>query len=364
MSPEPSATRLLASDLSDHSDAVEGPLCGYHHETYAFFLSAEAGAGFKGRWKIREPRERLLWFDRRCFESEYDLLYHLQRRIDVIPEVAAVEGVDLQRFVEGATLGEWHPSGEAVPGEVVERILKLFRQLIAVTSGTLPVERKCDPEDRAQEGDSAGFLEGLIRFTQERVYRQNLPEYEDLFTDLGLGPNSFEYLRKHVDGLTKRPFCLLHADLHRENFILDSAGKVWAIDWELAMLGDPLYDLATHLHLMRYPARQEREIIQRWRAIAEEVREGSSEGWFEDLPRLRDYKKAQSLFTDVIRETQSLVVEGGFDARRLREASSKVRDVHRAAAEPLGLTSRPSLSEIEAAILRWDEDRKRRADGT
>lgn len=357
-------TRRRASDLSDHSDAVEGPLCGYHHETYAFALPPEAGAGFKGRWKIREPRERLLWFDRRCFKSEYELLYDLQRRINVIPEVALVGGVDLQRFVEGVTLGERHPSGEAVPGVVSVQILELFRQLIAVTSDALLVKRNCEPEDRAKEGDSNAFLERLIVFTKEHVYEQNLQQYEVLFGNLGVGLNSFEYLRKHVDGLTNRPFCLLHADLHRENFILDSADKVWAIDWELAMLGDPLYDLATHLHLMRYPAQQEREIIQRWRGIAEEVREGSSEGWIKDLPRLRDYKKAQSLFTDVIRETQSLVVAGGFDARRLREASLKVRDVHRAAAEPLGLTSRPSLLEIEAALLRWDGDRKRREAGT
>lgn len=187
------------------------------------------------------------------------------------------------------------------------------------------------------------------------MYGENLPEYEDLFTDLGLGLNSFEYLRKHVDGLTSRPFCLLHADLHRENFILDSAGKVWAIDWELAMLGDPLYDLATHLHLMRYPVQQEREIIQRWCVIAEDVRKGSSKGWIEDLPRLLDYKKAQSVFTDVIRETQPLVGIGGFAHRRLRETSSKVRDVLWAAAEPLGLASRPSLLEIEAALRRWGD---------
>ncbi|CAM5643364.1 hypothetical protein SGRIM128S_09667 [Streptomyces griseomycini] len=34
-------------------------------------------------------------------------------------------------------------------------------------------------------------------------------------------------------------------------FIVDPQGGLWVIDWELAMIGDPLYDLATHLHLMR-----------------------------------------------------------------------------------------------------------------
>ncbi|MFF5002095.1 phosphotransferase [Streptomyces phaeochromogenes] len=353
MSPEPSATRLRASDLSDHSDAVEGPLSGYHHETYAFSLSAEAGADLQGRWKIREPRERVLWFDRRCFKSEYELLYHLQRRIDVIPEVAPVGGVDLQRFVEGVTLGERHPSGEAVPGAVFAQILGVFRQLIAVTSDTLLVKRNCQPMDRAKEGDSQAFLERLIVFTQEHVYRRNLSQYKSLFDDLGLGPNSFEYLRKHLDGLTNRPFCLLHADLHRENFILDAAGKVWAIDWELAALGDPLYDLATHLYLMQYPSAQELQMIQRWCQVVEEIRPGSSEGWAEDLPRLLDFKKAQSVFTDVIRVSPSIVAERKLDCRRLRSATWKVWGVLNNAAGPLGLASVPGPLETEAALLSW-----------
>ncbi|MEU5297204.1 phosphotransferase [Streptomyces umbrinus] len=316
-------------------------------------MSPEAGAGFTGRWKIREPRENLLWFDRRCFKSEYELLYHLQRRIDVIPETALVAGVDLQRFVEGVTVGERYPSGEAVPGVVSAQILEVFRQLIAVTSDTLLVKRNCEPMDRAQEGNSEEFLERLIVFTQEHVYGRNLPQYNGLFGDLGLGPDSFEYLRKHVNGLTNRPFCLLHADLHRENFILDSEGKVWVIDWELATFGDPLYDLATHLYLMQYPSAQELHMIQRWCQVVEEIRPGSSEGWAEDLRRLLDFKKAQSVFTDVIRVSQSMAAERKLDRRRLRSAARKVWGVLNNAAGPLGLASVPGLLETEDALLRW-----------
>jgi aminoglycoside phosphotransferase (APT) family kinase protein len=321
-----------------------------------FPLPAEAGVGPQGRWKCREPRENLLWFDRRCFLSEERLLFDLQQRIDVVPEVVRVGGFDLQRFVEGSTLGELFPSGEAVPDAVLAQIQGLFRQLVDITADTLSVERRCSPEDRAVEGDSAEFLDRLICFTQAQVYERNLPEYEALFAGLGLGPDSFRYLRKRVAGLQDRPFCLLHADLHRENFILDPAGKLWAIDWELAMFGDPLYDLATHLYLMRYPARQERILIQRWCETVEAIRRGSSRGWFDDLPKLRDFKKAQSVFTDVIRETQSLRVEGQFDRRRLRRAAEKVWGVLRGAAAPLGLETVPSLLETEAALSHWRSD--------
>ncbi|MCX4973397.1 phosphotransferase [Streptomyces sp. NBC_00620] len=357
MSPEAPEIPPRVAAASAALDAVEGPLSGYHHETYVFPLPAEAGTGFQGRWKCREPRANLLWFDRRCFESEERLLYELQRRIDVIPEVARMGGdVDLQRFIEGSTLGALHPSGRAVPDELVEQILGLFRQLGTVTASTLLVERRCTPQDRAEDGDSAGFLDRLICFTQEQVYERNLIEYKGLFADLGLDPEAFRQLRKRVAGLRDRPFCLLHADLHRENFIVDPDGKLWAIDWELAMFGDPLYDLATHLHLMGYPPAQERLIVQRWCGIVEEVRPGSSRGWCDDLPRLLDFKKAQSVFTDVIRASQILDTQGEFDRQRLRRAAWKLRGVLTAAAEPLGLESVPGLLETEAALTRWRSD--------
>ncbi|WP_221348299.1 phosphotransferase [Streptomyces beigongshangae] len=350
---------LRVASVRSALDAVEGPLSGYHHQTYVFPLPAEAGAGLAGRWKCREPREKLLWFDRRCFESEERLLYDLQKRIDVIPEVARVSGVDLQRFVEGSTLSALHPSNRTVPDALFDQIPGLFRQLAAVTASSLPVERICRPEDRAEEGDSAGFLEGLVRFVQTQVYEQNLSDYKDLFADLGLQPEAFEYLRERVKGLRRRPFCLLHADLHRENLVVDPDGKLWVIDWELAMFGDPLYDLATHVYLMRYPVVQERQLIQRWCRVVEEVRPGSSESWRDDLPRLLDFKKAQSAFTDVIRASRSLDVEGRFERRRLSPAARKVWKVLSAAAEPLGLEPVPDPLATEAALLRWRDARTR-----
>lgn len=44
--------------------------------------------------------------------------------------------------------------------------------------------------------------------------------------------------------LTLNSPCLLHRDLKLTNFLVDEKGKMWIIDWENAILGDPLYDLA------------------------------------------------------------------------------------------------------------------------
>jgi len=351
MSPESSRTRQRAAEMSADSHAVVGPLQGYHHETYVFPLP-DPVTGAPMRVKCREPRENLLWFDRRCFASEERLLRALQGRVVRIPELIEVEGLGFQRFIEGHTIGSRHGSGRALPPSMAEHIVDLFRQLAGITPQTLPVARQCRPEDRPEDGDTEGFLERLIRFAEERVYRDNLPEFQSLFDSLGVNDVSFKHLRKHVSGLTGRPFCLLHADLHRENFIVDAEGGLWTIDWELAMFGDPLYDLATHLYLTRYPEQQEREMTLRWCDAVERVRPGSARGWREDLPRLLDFKRAQSVFTDAIRTSQSLSTEGRVGHRHLRQVSSKLEAVLRAAAVPLGLDSLPGRQEIEAALRR------------
>ena len=38
--------------------------------------------------------------------------------------------------------------------------------------------------------------------------------------------------------------CLINRDIKPSNIIKDDNGKVWIVDWENAILGDPLYDLA------------------------------------------------------------------------------------------------------------------------
>ncbi|MEU8793250.1 phosphotransferase [Streptomyces sp. NPDC048643] len=348
---------LRAVAVSGDADVVEGPLHGYHHETYVFPLPGGAEAAGQVRWKCREPRPDLLWFDRRCFASEEQLLRSLEGRIDGIPELIEAGSARLQRFVEGHTLGRLYGSGTEVPEPLVRQVIALFGQLAAIRPGSLSAERTCEPADRATEADSSGFLERLVLFTEERVYRQNLPRFAGLFRDLGLDEDSFKKLRKRVSGLTERPFCLLHADLHRENFVVDAENRLWTIDWELAMFGDPLYDLATHLYLMRYPADQERRVVRRWREVVDGVTPRSSAGYADDLPKLLAYKRAQSVFTDVIRTALTLTpgpASGPVtDRESLDRAGRRIEKVLIAAEGPLEIDRTPVTQDIVLALEKW-----------
>ncbi|MFD0068959.1 phosphotransferase family protein [Streptomyces sp. NPDC059944] len=344
---------LRAVAVSGDAAAVEGPLHGYHHETYVFPLPGVTGPAGQVRWKCREPRPDLLWFDRRCFASEEQLLRSLEGRIDGIPELIEAGSTRLQRFVEGHTLGRSYGSGTEVPEPLVSQVIDLFRQLAAIRPGSLTAERTCEPADRATEADSSGFLERLLLFTEKRVYRQNLPRFAGLFGDLGLDDGSFKKLRKRVSGLTGRPFCLLHADLHRENFVVDPENRLWTIDWELAMFGDPLYDLATHLYLMRYPADQERHVVRRWREAVDGVAPGSSAGYADDLPKLLAYKRAQSVFTDVIRTALTLDPGPVTDREPLDRAGRRIEKVLIAAEGPLEIDRMPGTADIALALEKW-----------
>ncbi|MFF3399206.1 phosphotransferase family protein [Streptomyces sp. NPDC002659] len=135
--------------------------------------------------------------------------------------------------------------------------------------------------------------------------------------------------------------------------MVDAAGDLWTIDWELAMIGDPLYDLATHLHLMHYSRREEERITEVWRSAVESVRPGSSEGWRQDLPVLVSFKRAQSVYTDVIRTAVALGPGPKPNWQLLPRASRRVQLALKAAAEPLSLSEVPTLRQVMAAYLRW-----------
>ncbi|MGA5322418.1 phosphotransferase family protein [Streptomyces seoulensis] len=351
MSPETvSIARLNAAGASGDDKVVEGPLQGYHHETYVFPLAGEAARLHPGRWKCREPRDGLLWFDRRCFASEERLLTALGDRVPRVPGLVEVGGMRLMRFIEGATLGTLHPSGTEVPEGLCRQITELFGKLAAIGPDDVTAERRCGAEDRPADGDSDGFLERLVHFTEHRVYRRNLDRFERLFAELGLTETSFKHLRAHVHGLSRRPFCLLHADLHRENFIVDPVDRLWTIDWELAMVGDPLYDLATHLHLMRYPAAQSREIAARWHTTVRAVRPRGVRGWTDDLAPLLAYKRAQSVFTDVIRSALALESPA---APPVASLAVKLREILARGARPLGVAEVPEAGRVADALVRW-----------
>ncbi|MFE9334186.1 phosphotransferase [Streptomyces sp. NPDC006925] len=395
--------------------SVDGPLAGYHREWYVVRPQGELTG--LGRVKIGEPRENALWFDRRSFASEDEVLLDLARLgVPRVPPVHRVRrsGTVFHGFVEGRTLASLSPRGHPVAPGHLRQIIERFASLSRLRPGDLharrlrdspgrtperdgaplapaaedtpaqpgraprvPAARGTDPgrsessrehgkdesrgedgrhadEEHDPSGSSAGFLRELLAFTREHAHRARLPQFGPLFARLGippdvLGPHS--RLAAEAARLTDRPSCLLHGDLHRANFIVDPADTLWTIDWELAAFGDPLYDLATHLYLMDYPPRQRARVVAEWRQAVTAVLPGADAGLADDLPRYLAYKRAQSVFADVVRQAVAIDTAHGTPARaeQLGRTAKLVHDVLVRAAEPLELADVPSPGVIELA---------------
>ncbi|MEU6849063.1 aminoglycoside phosphotransferase family protein [Actinacidiphila alni] len=371
------------------TDLVEGPLKGYHHQTYAVRLDpASPFAKDFGRLKLREPREGVYWYDMRWFPSE-DLVLRLldEHYRDRLPHIPHVRNLNVQGqwtaflgFIEGVTLDRVPGSrGARVAEKYVGQIVELFRSLVAVDPRTLetfggPFPCGCDqhetigpqPTRAAVKGGSTAFLRGLTHFTVRHAYEdRQRASLHDLLTELGVPRGALAAFERRRPQLTDRPRALLHGDLHRKNFVVDPDGALWTIDWELALIGDPLYDLATHLHLMAYPEDQEEDLIGRWeKAVGEDAAAGARE----DLPHYRAYKRVQSLCTDVIRAATRLLespdVPGTREAyTRLRGTSALVGKVLDAVLEPLGVDRAPSRPAVEGVFHDWWRQAREAAHG-
>ncbi|WP_256356115.1 phosphotransferase family protein [Streptomyces sp. PKU-EA00015] len=353
-----SEARRRAVMWSDGGDRViVGPLKGYHHETYAFPLPPESPLRPRYAWgKLRSPRSGVLWYDRRCFASEDRLLLMLKGRVDRVPEsVEVTPGVYLQGFVEGRPPGGGPLPGRPLSGHHEGQLARLFQQVVAIKTDEFDdLPRTCLPDGHpVLDDDSTVFLNRLTDFTATQVYDRHAEEYGELFERLGVRRRALEALALPAGRLANRPFALVHGDLHRHNFIVDHAGDLWTIDWELAMIGDPLYELATHLHLMRYSTRDAQRVGTMWAGAVEEVRPGASREWQRDLPYLLAYKRVQSVFTDVVRAAVGLGPRNDPHRVVLPVAAWKVRRVLEAAKGPLGLTQVPTVPQVMSAYAGW-----------
>jgi aminoglycoside phosphotransferase (APT) family kinase protein len=201
--------------------------------------------------------------------------------------------------------------------------------------------------------DGQSFLSTLAHLADLQVRQPNWPGFGGLFAALGIPEDALIRLAERVPVMARRPYSLLHGDLHRDNLIMPYNGDppLICVDWELATYGDPLHDLATHLVRMQYPDHQWPEVINAWAEAMHEIRPAAVSGLAKDLRHYVDFERAQSVYPDIMRAARSL--QESFTQKSLDEATAEVRRALEAAAEPLRLGSVPSEREIEQALFRW-----------
>ncbi|MEV0971035.1 phosphotransferase family protein [Microtetraspora glauca] len=216
---------------------------------------------------------------------------HVPKLLHVSPEPP----FQVHEFIAGDVLDDIAPRGSRVPPAVLRDVVKLFAQLAEVPLERLPGLPPSWPAD----ADTPAFARQLSDVT-ERVYDTFRQPYRSLFAALGIPDDPLAPVLARWSELTPRPFVLVHADVHRKNMILRD-GHVVFLDWELALWGDPVYELAVHFHKMSYYDDERQAVLDGWVSA---MPPRYTQGWERDLDIYLAHERVKSAIVDTVRYTQ------------------------------------------------------------
>ncbi|MFK0283836.1 aminoglycoside phosphotransferase family protein [Streptomyces sp. NPDC090499] len=324
---------------------------GHHNKNYVLPLTGPM-AQLLGREPgmsvtVRTRRADVLPVVIRTWQNEAEILRAVRAALPHVPEcLFEGDGFAVHSYVEGVPLSSVCGDGKPVDTLLIGEIAQLLAQMAQVRRGTLPPLPASWPS-------SQGFLQTLAHCADQQIRRANRAAYGGLFAALGIPEDALTRFADQVPVMVRRPYSLLHADLHRDNLIVPYGGhpSLICVDWELATYGDPLHDLATHLVRMHYPDHQWSEVIEAWVQAMEDIRPSAVNGVSKDLRHYVAFEQAQSVYPDVMRAATSL--DESFDQKGLDEATAAVRRALDVAQAPLRLRHVPSEAEIERVLFRW-----------
>lgn len=251
---------------------------------------------------------------------EQDVIRAVAPWVAAVPEVLHVSAdpvFQIHRFIAGDVVDTIAPRGMAVPAHLPGDVVRFFRAMSEVPHDALPDL----PADWPKEGDTAGFGARLSAVTAD-VWRRFREPYAALYAALGVPADPLDRVEADWPALTGRVFRALHCDVHRKNLIV-AAGRTYFLDWELALWGDPLYDLAVHLHKMDYLPDEAEAVRGGWlAAMPADARTAAAV----DLPVYIRHERVKSALVDTVRYAKLITaaVDPGTEARLVASLTTKL----------------------------------------
>lgn len=231
----PSALATIRAGGGDH-------LGGFYHRNYIVTHARQP-------YVLRVPIDGCDEMDLRALDEGATLAYLWTRGFPA-PRALHEEGVCgvvVHSFIPGQALDALYPFTTPLPHWIASRLGSLLRVL----------HHLGPPPGTGESGTAATFFARVSAHIME-THARALPRYGALFVSLGIPDDPLARVRLLADQIGERAVTLLHGDLHRKNLMLTPAqNDLVFLDWELAIVGDPAYDLAVRLHKMRYTPAEE-----------------------------------------------------------------------------------------------------------
>ncbi|MGH8574000.1 MAG: phosphotransferase family protein, partial [Gammaproteobacteria bacterium] len=279
--------------------------------------------------------------------DECDVLRAVSQHVDHVPRLLHTSSdppFQIHEFVtDGRQLNEIAPRGTPVPPNVIPDVVDLFSQLATIRPDELPPLPAGWPED----GESSDFGRMLSGITQ-RVFDENQRDFGALFRAFGIPDDPLATVGAVWSTMASRPFRAVHADVHRQNMLMSQRGVVF-LDWELALWGDPVYELAVHVHKMTYLDDELASLFSGWDSSVEP---SAARSWRDDLTAYLRHERVKSAIVDSIRYTKEIVAEGTTEVRR-KTLTDKLTGKLNAAGQIWGWRTSLSADEVDSIITGW-----------
>jgi aminoglycoside phosphotransferase (APT) family kinase protein len=202
----------------------------------------------------------------------------------------------IHEYIDGVPLRQVSPHGEPVPTHVFSDVAAFLAQLAEIPLNALP-----PLPARWSTSDSRAFAQTMYQWTRT-THSRFVDKYSSLFAALGIPRNPLAPLELDLSSLNQRTPACLHADLHRGNILIRENSCVF-LDWELALWGDPVYELAVHLNKMRYQPAEREQMLQQWLS---HLSPAHTRGWEEDLPFYLAHERIKFAVNDTVRYAQAV----------------------------------------------------------
>ncbi len=277
--------------------AATNRLAGFYNRNYV--VDGSAGCGPDERALVRIPMENADQMDLRLWPEPAVLaaLAPLTLPMPRVLHVSSDPRFTVLEYVDGPVLNDVKPPGTDVGESVVRACADLLVRLEAADAEVAPPV----PLGWPRSGETGRFASRLLALTLDRV-AEAFAAHPALFRAFGFPADPLATIARAMPRMHARDFHLIHCDIHRKNIIVPDRTVVF-LDWELSLWGDPVYDLAVHLHKMRYSATEDELLTRTW---ADRVAPRFSAAWEADLAIYRAHETLKSAIVDTVRQIARL----------------------------------------------------------
>ena len=258
-------------------------LSGFYHDNYKFYFNGQP-------YILRIPIENAKLMDIKII-PEWDVLKYLNQYTQIINNPEPIHKLKhkghtycVYSYKKGNLLDNIHPHPNRVNNKIV---IKIATQMANLHSIEVPPHFNPPWKE-----SSVDFYSYLFEFVSNLI-----EQYKDKYTTLHAFPSRLHDFKAKGKLLTNREFVICHCDIHRKNILIDG-DAVNILDWELALVADPLYDIAVHFHRMKYDVDQELLFMENY--LKKYNIHQSIENIFDEIGIYRDLEEIKSMVINQI----------------------------------------------------------------